>query len=57
MFVMLGDEADAEQGRGQRFFVYGAIQADNIKALNDGVEAARVAAKFNPTDTKRPSGK
>jgi hypothetical protein len=53
MFVMLGDEADAEQGRGQSFFVYGAvfIQADNIEALNDGVEAARVAAKFNPSDS------
>jgi hypothetical protein len=22
---MVGDEADAEQGRGQRFFIYGAI--------------------------------
>src|SRR6266478_696062 len=25
MFLMFGDEADAEQGRGQKFFVYGAI--------------------------------
>jgi hypothetical protein len=25
MYVMLGDEADAEQGKGKKFFVYGAI--------------------------------
>jgi hypothetical protein len=25
MYLMLGDEADAEQSRGQKFFVYGAI--------------------------------
>lgn len=53
MFLMLGDEADAEQGKGQRFFVYGAvfIQADNIKALSDAVEAIRKETGFKPTDS------
>jgi hypothetical protein len=53
MYVMLGDEADAEQGKGQKYFVYDAIYVpqENIKALNDGVEAARVAAKFLATDS------
>jgi hypothetical protein len=50
---MLGDEADAEQGKGQKFFVYGAIYVpqENIKSLSDGVETARVAAKFLATDS------
>jgi hypothetical protein len=51
MYLMLGDEADAEQSRGQKFFVYGAIfvPQEGIKPLNDGVEIIRAAAKFEPS--------
>jgi hypothetical protein len=43
MYLMFADEADSERGRGQLFFVYGAIFVDaaRVKALHDGVEAAR----------------
>jgi hypothetical protein len=53
MYLMVGDEADAEQSRGQKFFVYGAIfvSHDSSKPLSDGVEAIRLAAKFEPTDS------
>jgi hypothetical protein len=53
MYVMLGDEADFEQARGQKFFVYGAIfiPPDGIKPISDGIEAARVAAKYDATDS------
>jgi len=53
MYLMLGDEADAEQSRGQKFFVYGAIfvPQESIKPLSDGVEGIRTAAKFEPTDS------
>ena len=53
MYLMLGDEADAEQSRGQQFFVYGAIfvPQEVIKPLNDGVEIIRAAAKFQPSDS------
>jgi hypothetical protein len=34
MYLMFGDEADAEQGRGQKFFVYGAVF---IKAAEEAV--------------------
>lgn len=53
MYFMLGDEADAEQSRGQKFFVYGAIFVphESTKPLSDGVEAARKAAKFEATDS------
>lgn len=42
MYFMLGDEADAEQSRGQKLFVYGAIFVphESTKALTDGVDAA-----------------
>ena len=44
---------DAEQSRGQKFFVYGAIfvPQEGIKPLNDGVEIIRAAAKFEPSDS------
>jgi hypothetical protein len=53
MYLMLGDEADFEQGRGQKFFIYGAIfvPPESIKPLSDAVEAARVAAKFEAADS------
>jgi hypothetical protein len=53
MYLMLGDEADFEQGKGQKFFVYGAIfiPPDSIKPLSDAIEAVWVAAKFEPTDS------
>jgi hypothetical protein len=59
LYLMLGDEADAEQSRGQKFFVYGAIfvPQESIKPLTDGVEAIRTAAKFEPTDSLKFANK
>ena len=53
MYLMLGDEADFEQGKGQKFFVYGAIfvPPEAVKSLCDGIEAARLAAKYKATDS------
>jgi hypothetical protein len=53
MHFMFGDEADREQGRGQKFFVYGAIfiSADKISALHVEVEKARKAAGLDNTDS------
>jgi hypothetical protein len=36
MFLIFGDEADREQGRGQKFFVYGAVFAptNSLAALH-----------------------
>jgi hypothetical protein len=53
MHVMLGDEADAEQGRGQKFFIYGAvfIDSENIWTLHDRMERLRRDAGFAATDS------
>jgi hypothetical protein len=53
MYFMFGDEADREQGRGQKFFVYGAIfvPTDNIPALHDQIEKARKAAGLINVDS------
>jgi hypothetical protein len=39
MYLMFGDEADAEQGRKQKFFVCGAvfINAQQVEHLHDGI--------------------
>src|SRR5262245_65547225 len=58
MFLMFGDEADREQGKGKRFFVYGAIfiDTDRIPALHDEIEKARQKAGFAATDSLKFAG-
>lgn len=53
MHCMVADEADAEQGRGQKFFIYGAIfvEQGKLKSLHEEVESARVKAKYARTDS------
>jgi hypothetical protein len=53
MYFMFGDEADADQGRGQKFFVYGAIfvPATNMPPLHAQVESARIASGLANTDS------
>jgi hypothetical protein len=58
MYFMFGDEADAEQGRGQKFFVYGAvfIDAANVEVLHDGIQAIRDNFGYRHTDSLKFSG-
>jgi hypothetical protein len=53
MYIMLGDEADADQGRGQKFFVYGAvfIDADEVDELHDGIQKIRDDFGYGATDS------
>jgi hypothetical protein len=53
MFLMFGDEADAEQGRGQKFFVYGAIfvKADAAKELHAAIRDLRDRNGFAATES------
>ena len=52
MYLMFGDEADAEQGRGQKFFVYGAVFIKTyVKALHDGIEKMRDKFGYSATDS------
>jgi hypothetical protein len=53
MYLMYGDEADYAQNGGKRFLVCGAIfvDAERVKPLHDGVEAARRGAGFTATDS------
>jgi hypothetical protein len=59
MYFMFGDEADADQGRGQKFFVYGAIfvPADNMPPLHTRVERARAGVGLTSTDSLKSAGK
>jgi hypothetical protein len=59
MFLMFGDEADAEQSRGQKFFVYGAvfIPTNNIVALHTELEKARKSAGFADTDSLKSASR
>ena len=52
MYVMFGDEADANRGV-EKFFVYGAIfvHTSNIPALHDEIEKARRQAGLVDTDS------
>lgn len=59
MFLMFGDEADPEQGRGQKYFVYGAIfvPIDKLPALHAEIERLRSASGLTNTDSlKSASG-
>jgi|NGEPerStandDraft_6_1074524.scaffolds.fasta_scaffold94857_1 hypothetical protein len=53
MFVMYGDEADAEQGRGQKVFVYGGvfIPVACIQRLHDTIEGMRAKYGFREGDS------
>ena len=59
MYFMFGDEADADQGRRQKFFVYGGIfvPAENMPPLHIQVERARMAAGLANTDSLKSAGK
>jgi hypothetical protein len=59
MYFMFGDEADVDQGRGQKFFVYGAIfvPADNMPPLHTQVERARIGAGLSNTDSLKSASK
>ena len=58
MYLMFGDEADAEQGRGQKFFVYGAvfINAEQVAELHDDVQKIRDKFGYGNTDSLKFSG-
>lgn len=52
MYLMFADEADREQGRGQKFFVYGAIFVEAARAceLHEAIKELRVKAGYAPED-------
>lgn len=57
--MMFGDEADPEQGRGQKYFVYGAVfvPTEKLPALHTEIENIRKAASLANTDSlKSASG-
>jgi hypothetical protein len=58
MFLMFGDEAYADQGRGQKFFVYGAvfIEADHVQALHDEIQDIRDNFGYGHTDSLKFRG-
>ncbi len=53
MYLMYGDEADAEEGRGQKFFLYGAIFIEHSKAWTAHlrIEDLRKKAGFAAQDS------
>lgn len=53
MHLMYGDEADHEQDRGQKFFVYGAVfvDVDRAPALHTAIDALRRDKHFAPGDS------
>ena len=53
MYLMYGDEADAEEGRGQKFFLYGGIFIDHSKApiAHSRIEDLRKKAGFGSQDS------
>jgi hypothetical protein len=59
MYLMFGDEADHDRGRGQKFFVYGAIfvHADCLPTLHDAIETAREKAGLKDTDSLKFASK
>jgi hypothetical protein len=58
MYLMFGDEADADQGRGQKFFVYGAvfIDAADVKELHEGIQGIRDKFGYGAADSLKFSG-
>src|SRR5262245_17489387 len=58
MYLMFGDEADAEQGRGQKFFVCGAmfVDVDHVERLHDRIQDVRDKFGYGYTDSLTFSG-
>jgi hypothetical protein len=58
MYLMFGDEADAEQGRGQKFFVYGAAFINSAAAedLHNGIQRLREKFGYSARDSLKFSG-
>jgi hypothetical protein len=58
MYLMFGDEADADQGRGQRFFVYGAVFINSAATeyLHDGIQRLRERFGYGDRDSLKFSG-
>jgi hypothetical protein len=58
MYLMFGDEADADQGRGQKFFVYGAAFINSLSAedLHDGIQRLREKFGYAARDSLKFSG-
>jgi hypothetical protein len=54
VYLMYGDEADAEEGRGQKFFLYGGIFVEHAKAWTAHlrIEDLRKKAGFGAQDTR-----
>lgn len=59
MFIMFGDEADAEQAQGKKFFVYGAVfvPTNTISALHNEIESVRRAAGLADTDSLKSASR
>ena len=59
MFLMYGDEADAEEGRGQKFFLYGGIFIDQSKiwTAHERIEQLRKGAGFAAGDSLKFAAK
>jgi hypothetical protein len=58
MYLMFGDEADADQGRGQKFFIYGAvfINSADVETLHNGIQGIRDRFGYGATDSLKFSG-
>ena len=58
MSLMFGDEVDADQGRGQKFFVYGAafINSSIAEYLHEGIQRLRERFGYGPRDSLKFSG-
>jgi hypothetical protein len=58
MYLMFADEADAERGRGQKFFVYGAVFIDTkrVGQLHYGIQEIRDKFGYRATDSLKFSG-
>ncbi len=58
MYLMFGDEADAERGRGQKFFVCGAVfvDAEQVEQLHDDVQKIRDKFGYGNSDSLKFSG-
>jgi len=59
MYLMYGDEADAEEGRGQKFFLYGGIFIDHsqVWTAHEQIEQLRKGADFAAGDSLKFAGK
>jgi hypothetical protein len=53
MYLMFGDEADADQGRGQKFFIYGGVFIDTSETeeLHHAIQRRRKKFGYAATDS------